>query len=75
LSIHGYVVRLIKEGGLRAREYPNVVVRHAGRRVVSDVLIKMLSDRDPRKVNRVMDAVFKMKKIDIPAAQKPYDQQ
>jgi predicted 3-demethylubiquinone-9 3-methyltransferase (glyoxalase superfamily) len=43
--------------------------------VVSDAVIKMLSDPDPKRVNRVMEAVFKMKKIDIATAQKAYDQQ
>jgi hypothetical protein len=35
----------------------------------------MLSDPDPKKVNRVMEAVFKMKKIDIATAKKAYEQQ
>ena len=43
--------------------------------VVPDVLIKMLSDPDPKKVKPVMEAVFKMKKIDVATAQKAYDQQ
>jgi len=42
--------------------------------VVPDPVIKMLSDPDPQKSKRVMEAVFKMKKIDIATVQQAYDQ-
>jgi predicted 3-demethylubiquinone-9 3-methyltransferase (glyoxalase superfamily) len=38
------------------------------------VLGKMLSDPDPKKSNRVMQAMLKMKKIDIAALQNAYGQ-
>jgi len=42
--------------------------------VVPDPVIKMLSDPDPQKSKRVMEAVFKMKKIDIATVQQAYEQ-
>ena len=39
------------------------------------VLGEMLSDPDPLKAKRVMEAMLKMKKIDIAALQQAYDQQ
>jgi predicted 3-demethylubiquinone-9 3-methyltransferase (glyoxalase superfamily) len=36
---------------------------------------KMLADKDPQKAKRVMQAVLQMKKIDIEALKKVYDQQ
>jgi predicted 3-demethylubiquinone-9 3-methyltransferase (glyoxalase superfamily) len=38
------------------------------------VLGEMLSDPDPQKAKRVMEAMLKMKKIDIAALQQAYDQ-
>jgi predicted 3-demethylubiquinone-9 3-methyltransferase (glyoxalase superfamily) len=38
------------------------------------VLPEMLSDPDRQKANRVMQAMMTMKKIDIPALQRAYDQ-
>jgi predicted 3-demethylubiquinone-9 3-methyltransferase (glyoxalase superfamily) len=43
--------------------------------VTPDPLIKMLNDPDPKKANAVMQAVMKMKKLDIATAKKAYDQQ
>src|SRR5438105_4180284 len=43
--------------------------------VVPTILSKFLSDPDPQKSQRVMQAMLQMKKIDIPALQKAYDQQ
>jgi len=43
--------------------------------IVPVALAKMLTDNDPQKVNRVMQAVLQMKKIDIKALKKAYDQQ
>jgi predicted 3-demethylubiquinone-9 3-methyltransferase (glyoxalase superfamily) len=43
--------------------------------VVPRVLSKFLSDPDPQKSQRVMHAMLQMKKIDIPALQKAYNQQ
>ncbi|HEY6978707.1 MAG TPA: VOC family protein [Chitinophagaceae bacterium] len=43
--------------------------------VVPVVLSKFLSDRDPKKSQRVMHAMLQMKKIDIPALEKAYNQQ
>lgn len=43
--------------------------------VVPTALSKMLSDRDPQKSKRVMMAMLKMKKIDLPALQKAYDEE
>lgn len=37
------------------------------------ILGKMLGDPDPKKSRRVMEAMFKMKKIDIAALRKVYD--
>ncbi|MEP6743483.1 MAG: VOC family protein [bacterium] len=43
--------------------------------VVPKVLIEMLQDKDPAKSKRVMDAMLKMKKIDIPTLKRAYDGQ
>lgn len=37
------------------------------------ILSKMLADRDPKKSKRVMEAMLKMKKIDIAALKRAYD--
>lgn len=42
--------------------------------IVPTVLIEMLKDGDPRKANRVMQAVFQMKQIDIPTLQNAYEE-
>jgi predicted 3-demethylubiquinone-9 3-methyltransferase (glyoxalase superfamily) len=42
--------------------------------VVPAILGKMMADKDPRKSQRVMQAMLKMKKIDIAALQRAYDQ-
>lgn len=39
------------------------------------ILGQMLSDPDPQKAKQAMEAMLKMKKIDIAALQKAYDQQ
>ncbi len=38
------------------------------------ILAKMLGDRDPKKARRVMEAMLKMKKIDIARLKQAYDQ-
>jgi len=38
------------------------------------ILGKMLGDRDPKKARRVMEAMLKMKKIDIARLKQAYDQ-
>src|SRR4051812_33548540 len=43
--------------------------------VVPAILSKLLSDPDPKKSQRVMQAMLQMRKIDIPTLQKAYDQQ
>jgi predicted 3-demethylubiquinone-9 3-methyltransferase (glyoxalase superfamily) len=43
--------------------------------VVPTVFVEMISDPDPAKVNRVMEAMFTMKKLDIAALQKAYAQE
>lgn len=43
--------------------------------VVPVVLGKMLQDKDPAKAKRVMEAMLKMKKIDIAELQRAYNQQ
>jgi predicted 3-demethylubiquinone-9 3-methyltransferase (glyoxalase superfamily) len=43
--------------------------------ITPEILPKLLSDPDPQKAGRVMQAMMKMKKIDIPALQRAYDQQ
>lgn len=40
--------------------------------VVPVVLNQMLTDKDPAKAKRVMEAMLKMRKIDIPALKKAY---
>jgi predicted 3-demethylubiquinone-9 3-methyltransferase (glyoxalase superfamily) len=39
------------------------------------ILGEMLSDPDPKKAKRVMDAMLKMKKIEIDVLKRAYDQQ
>jgi predicted 3-demethylubiquinone-9 3-methyltransferase (glyoxalase superfamily) len=39
------------------------------------ILGEMLNDRDPQKAKRVMEAMLKMKKIDIAGLKRAYDQQ
>jgi len=41
--------------------------------VVPTILTKLLEDPDKTKAGRVMQAMLKMKKIDIPTLQKAYD--
>jgi predicted 3-demethylubiquinone-9 3-methyltransferase (glyoxalase superfamily) len=41
--------------------------------VIPTALGKMLGDKDPQKANRVMQAMLKMKKIDIKGLQQAYD--
>jgi len=43
--------------------------------IVPKILNKLLSDPEPKKSQRVMHAMLQMKKIDIPALEKAYDQQ
>jgi len=43
--------------------------------IVPTVLPELLNDPDPVKANRVMQAMLKMKKIDIQALKQAYDQQ
>lgn len=43
--------------------------------IVPTVLPEMLKDNDPEKAKRVMEAMLKMKKIDIAGLRKAYDQQ
>ncbi len=42
--------------------------------VTPSILPKMLTDKDPKKAQNVMKAMMQMKKIDIKALQKAYDQ-
>jgi predicted 3-demethylubiquinone-9 3-methyltransferase (glyoxalase superfamily) len=41
--------------------------------IVPTILGKLASDPDPQKANRVMEALLKMKKIDIAALQQAYE--
>ena len=41
--------------------------------ITPEILPKLLVDPDPQKADRVMQAMMKMKKIDIPALQRAYD--
>lgn len=41
--------------------------------IVPTVLGEMMSDPDPEKPNRVMEALLKMKKLDIKALQEAYE--
>jgi predicted 3-demethylubiquinone-9 3-methyltransferase (glyoxalase superfamily) len=41
--------------------------------IVPAILGKLMSDPDPQKSKRVMDAMFQMKKIDIAGLQRAYD--
>lgn len=43
--------------------------------IVPPILGKLLGDKDPVKSNRVLQAMFKMKKIDIAALQKAYNEE
>jgi predicted 3-demethylubiquinone-9 3-methyltransferase (glyoxalase superfamily) len=43
--------------------------------IVPTILPEMLRDADPQKSKRVMEAVLKMKKIDIAGLTRAYDQQ
>lgn len=43
--------------------------------IVPTVLGKMLQDKDPKKTNRVMNAILQMKKIDIKRLEQAYGQQ
>jgi predicted 3-demethylubiquinone-9 3-methyltransferase (glyoxalase superfamily) len=40
--------------------------------IVPTALIKMLGDKDPRKASRVMKAMLKMIKLDLPLLQRAY---
>jgi predicted 3-demethylubiquinone-9 3-methyltransferase (glyoxalase superfamily) len=42
--------------------------------VVPDILIELLGDKDPKKAKKVMEAMLKMKKIDVKALKKAADQ-
>ena len=42
--------------------------------IVPSVLGEMLQDKDPQKANRVMQAMLKMKKLDIAQLKQAYDQ-
>lgn len=41
--------------------------------IVPGILPKLIGDKDPKKAQRVTEAMFSMKKIDIAALQKAYD--
>jgi predicted 3-demethylubiquinone-9 3-methyltransferase (glyoxalase superfamily) len=41
--------------------------------ITPEIVPKLLSDPDPQKADRVMQAMMKMKKIDIQALQRAYD--
>jgi predicted 3-demethylubiquinone-9 3-methyltransferase (glyoxalase superfamily) len=40
--------------------------------VVPTIIAKMLSDPDPARVNRVMEAVLQMKKLDVTKLEEAY---
>ena len=42
--------------------------------IIPSILMKLLRDKDPVKSKRVMDAMLKMKKIDIKKLQQAYEQ-
>jgi predicted 3-demethylubiquinone-9 3-methyltransferase (glyoxalase superfamily) len=42
--------------------------------VIPSILVKLMSDPDPKKSQRVMDAMMKMTKIEIKLLQQAYDQ-
>ncbi len=42
--------------------------------VVPTILSKLLQDKDPKKANRVMQAMLQMEKLDIAGLQRAYDQ-
>ena len=50
------------------------LIRLSSWQVKSTILGKMLHDPDPEKSKRVMQAMLKMKKIDIAALKRAYDQ-
>ncbi|MGZ4034697.1 MAG: VOC family protein [Bacteroidia bacterium] len=41
--------------------------------IIPRILGKLMSDKDPAKTQRVMEAIMKMNKIEIPLLQKAYD--
>ncbi len=41
--------------------------------IVPDILIKLISDKDPAKAGRAMQAMMKMKKIDIAGIKRAYE--
>jgi predicted 3-demethylubiquinone-9 3-methyltransferase (glyoxalase superfamily) len=41
--------------------------------ITPTILVQMISDPDPKKSKRVMEAMLKMKKLDIAALKKAYD--
>lgn len=43
--------------------------------IIPTILIEMLNDSDPKKSKRVMEAMLRMKKIDIGGLKKAYEQQ
>ena len=43
--------------------------------VIPNILIKLLGDKDPKKSQRVMQAMLQMKKIDIQKLKQAYEQQ
>jgi len=43
--------------------------------VATPVLPELLNDKDPKKVQRVMQAMFKMSKLDIAGLRKAYEQE
>jgi predicted 3-demethylubiquinone-9 3-methyltransferase (glyoxalase superfamily) len=40
--------------------------------IIPDILLKLVGDRNPKKAQRAMEAMFKMKKIDIAALKKAH---
>lgn len=42
--------------------------------IIPSALITMIQDKDPEKSRRVMEAMLRMKKIDIPTLKRAYDQ-
>ena len=43
--------------------------------IVPDALPRLIGDSDPKKAKRAMEAMLKMRKIDIAALQKAHDQE
>src|SRR5438876_7189506 len=58
----------------RAMRLAERLIRLSSWQVKSTILGKMLHDPDPEKSKRVMQAMLKMKKIDIAALKRAYDQ-